>query len=382
MMDQRFNLNVKKVLQFALYFVINGLFVYKYVSRTNYNPMLLLIVYIIGLLLSYFLLYKPIVERINNRTRKNTFWLVVSFAIVGISVLHILIDPYSVEVDRWSAINNFWVVFFNGEYPYLAQTHLGGYGSPFPVWQLFHLLFYLLGDVGYAFVFVFIILSIALVYVFKSFKVPHMYLFFLLLSPAFWYEVLVRSDLLYNFILLFVLILLFNAKQISFQNHYLKIAIACGLLLSTRLSVVIPIGIFFMTCFFELRNTQKLLFLAIVSISFILTFLPLIFWDFNSLLFFEYNPFVLQSRQGSWVELIVLVLILLGGGFYAKGNFDKYCFATSLGLTLFISVTFLHLMMKDNFLQDIFSPRYDITYFNMALPFIIYTLANELKLKS
>ena len=132
MMDQRFNLNVKKVLQFALYFVINGLFVYKYVSRTNYNPMLLLIVYIIGLLLSYFLLYKPIVERINNRTRKNTFWLVVSFAIVGISVLHILIDPYSVEVDRWSAINNFWVVFFNGEYPYLAQTHLGGYGSPFP----------------------------------------------------------------------------------------------------------------------------------------------------------------------------------------------------------------------------------------------------------
>ena len=185
-MDLRLGLNVNKLVQFALYFVINGLFIYKYVSRTSYNPTLLLIVYIFGLLLSYFLLFKPFVERTSQGAKKIIFWLVVLFAIVGISVLHVLIDPYSIDVDRWSAINNFWVVFFNGEYPYLAETHLGGYGSPFPIWQLFHLLFYLLGDVGYAFVFVFIILSITLVYVFKSFKLSQTFLFFLLLSPSFW----------------------------------------------------------------------------------------------------------------------------------------------------------------------------------------------------
>ena len=58
------------------------------------------------------------------------------------------IDPYSIKVDRWSAIHNFLTCLLAGEYPYAAQTHLGGYGSPFPVWQLFHLPFYLLGNVG------------------------------------------------------------------------------------------------------------------------------------------------------------------------------------------------------------------------------------------
>ena len=61
------------------------------------------------------------------------------------------LDPMTIQVDRWSAIHNFLNHLVHGIYPYAAQTHLGGYGSPFPVWQLLHLPFYWLGNVGLSF---------------------------------------------------------------------------------------------------------------------------------------------------------------------------------------------------------------------------------------
>lgn len=59
-----------------------------------------------------------------------------------------LIDPYQIQVDRWSAIHNFINYLVHGRYPYMAPTHLGGYGSPFPVWQFLHIPFYYLNNVG------------------------------------------------------------------------------------------------------------------------------------------------------------------------------------------------------------------------------------------
>ena len=133
----------------SLYFGINLLFLLKYGLRfiTLFQCILLFIFYVIFILTTQHLIKKI-------KVRKNYVLFGLSTLFILLVVLQFYIDPYSLQVDRWSAIHNFINSLLNGVYPYSAQTHLRGYGSPFPIWQLFHLPFYLLGNVGLSIVFV------------------------------------------------------------------------------------------------------------------------------------------------------------------------------------------------------------------------------------
>ena len=53
-------------------------------------------------------------------------------------------------------------------------------------------------------------------------------------------------------------------------------------------------------------------FLATVLVTFALIIAPFVFWEGSTLLFFEYNPFVLQTRQGSVLAGIIFFIIALG----------------------------------------------------------------------
>ena len=115
----------------------------------------------------------------------------LSFFLLAI-FLQYVVDPYSLQVDRWSAIHNFLAAMQQGDYPYGASTHLGGYGSPFPVWQILHLPFYFLGNVGLS-IFVVVLVFIGTLYHIHSNKVALMATILLFISPAFWYEIAVRT---------------------------------------------------------------------------------------------------------------------------------------------------------------------------------------------
>lgn len=67
---------------------------------------------------------------------------------IGLLIAQYHFDPLTNKVDRWSALAYPIQNLFNGQFPYSAKTHLGGNASPFPIWLVFHIPFYLLQNVG------------------------------------------------------------------------------------------------------------------------------------------------------------------------------------------------------------------------------------------
>ncbi|MFZ4800019.1 MAG: hypothetical protein ACOYMA_21195 [Bacteroidia bacterium] len=286
----------------------------------------------------------------------------------------IIIDPYTINVDRWSAIHNFIQSLFNGSYPYSAHTHLGGYGSPFPAWQVFHIPFYILGNVGFGMLFSVILTGILLIWLLDSHKDAFFYLLLLTLSPAFWYEVVVRSDLFYNFLLCFLVFGVIYKKHYSIISNSIFLGFITGLFLSTRFSTIIPFSILLFPSFLISNIKYKIIFIASGIITFIATFLPFVFWDFNTLFFFKYNPFILQTRQGSVLDALIIALIGIYLSFCWKNDLKLCSTFISITISALVIITFSHRMISDHFVSSFFSGYYDITYFNMAMPFILFSL--------
>jgi hypothetical protein len=375
------HLKIMRNFQRFLFLIVNSLFVAKYTIRLGYNPVVFTCLYCLFILLVWWLLskkdyYPKIAE---SRT---LYFSVLSLLFVGIILLHCFIDPLKLQVDRWSAIHNFIQNLFAGIYPYSAHTHLGGYGSPFPVWQVFHIPFYLLGNVGLAMLFSVILLSVFLVWFFDNYHQALFYIILLFISPVFWYEVGVRSDLLYNFILCFIAIGFVYKKKYTTQKNALGLGLLCGFFLSSRLVVIIPFTIYLLPDFIFSTFKKKLIFGVTAILIFVISFVPFLFLNFNTMLFFEYNPFILQTRQGFPLEMILIAVLATYLSFKWKNNFMQYSSYTSLAIVILVLSAFLHRMIADNFVNGLFDSGFDITYFDMALPFIVFTLAiqNQLSL--
>lgn len=304
-------------------------------------------------------------------------WHVVLLTVIGIIGMFVLqqsIDPMSINVDRWSAIHNFLDKLLQGEYPYAAKTHLNGYGSPFPVWQVFHLPFYFLGNVGLSIIFVFVLFLLS-VWNMNN-KACFRVIVFLFMSPAFWYEVAVRSDILTNFLFCCTIMNLLYLRQITLEKNTYFVAIICGLLLSTRISVAVPLAVMFFKSFCSLPWLKKFGFLLTVLLVFALTFVPFLFYEQGEMLFFfQYNPFILQTRQGN----LIMFLFLIPIGIYFSMNWTNYvrCMEYSaymLGLLVLLTYISTFINNKDWTFQGF----YDITYLNMMLPFLVMALQEKL----
>ncbi len=293
---------------------------------------------------------------------------VFAFILFGASIQY-AINPYQIQVDRWSAIYNFIDYLVHGKYPYMAQTHLGGYGSPFPIWQLLHIPFYYLNNVGLS-LFVALIFTLYTIKLMYNNKVTICFLMWLLYSPAFIYEILVRSDLITNFLLILTTINFLLIKQIKLSSHYIQYSLLIGLLLSTRLAITIPFFIFLLRPFLALIFQKKIILLLGIILIFCLTFLPFLLWNTNNLLFFEYNPFILQTRQGSILDILLLIPVMVYLALSWKNNRTKLYSNIGYGLFLLTTITFIvNMTTYDNY--QLFSSTYDISYLNMSLPFII-----------
>lgn len=352
----------------GLYLLINSLFVLKYSMRIL--PELSFVATGIYLLFALFLLYllsRPF------QVNKILFGFLLLLTLSVLICLQYSIDPYSLNVDRWSAIHNFLDYLVNGIYPYSAQTHLGGYGSPFPVWQLFHLPFYLVGNVGLSFVLA-TLLFVHSIYQSKGLQSAFMCFVLLLCSPAFIYEVMVRSDLLSNFLVCCAVINYLFIYKVSIQRNIWLIGIIGGLFLCTRLSAVIPLIILYFREFLSISSKNKILLLFITICTFVITFIPFIFWNFSILHFTEYNPFVLQSRQGHLTDFLWIIPLGIFFSMTWKGSIEYY---GKMALFLFLLVVFIfvHNMYIHQNWSSLFDGFYDITYFNMSLPFIILSLS-------
>ena len=262
----------------------------------------------------------------------------------------------------------------SGEYPYAAKTHLGGYGSPFPVWQLFHLPFYLLGNVGFSFVLCLLLYADAARRLCGLHGAAVAFLL-LVLSPAFLYEVSVRSDLMSNFLLCAALIMYLHRYGVRFGEHWAAVAVIGGLMMSTRLSAVIPLIVYYGRDFLLADIRRKVCCVLLALLVFALTFLPFALWDGRMLFFFEYNPFVLQTRQGLPVNALLILVLCVLTSLLWRGRMQRYFPGTAVCLFALVLLTFLSDMFLCDTWGELFSSRYDISYFNMSLPFAVAALA-------
>ena len=364
------NILYSNSIQFFIYLLVNLLFVIKYGLRYCSLPIVLLLCLVYTLSVVFGIRY---VKRINIKLLGALSLLLF----LSLLVIQNSIDPYSIQVDRWSAIHNFIYNLLHGQYPYSAQTHLGGYGSPFPVWQLFHIPFYFLGNVGLSIALATLVFYCVIYIVYDKAMACYSFLL-LLLSPAFVYEVLVRSDLITNFLLVASIILLLRKYHVTINSHYCRLAILCGLVMCTRLSAIIPFFTYYFREYIQAKWSIRISFPIIVLLVFAISFLPFLLWDSEMLLFFEYNPFILQSRQGNVLDFILFIPIGIFLSLNWKDNIGTYALHTACLLILLVVVTFIHNMYNNNNWDQLFESSYDITYFNMCLPFVIVAIINTI----
>lgn len=354
---------------------INALFVAKYGARlTDFWPYLTFV----WLLLMSLTLVHLLPWIVSKAKLSKVILFSLPVVMVGMVALQYSIDPYGIQVDRWSALHFPIQNMLHGVYPYIAQTHLGGYASPFPVWQILHIPFYLIGNVGLSF------LPAMLFFLWTIYHHQGKTAFLtaslmLTMSPAVWYEIAVRSDLLTNFLLLgaVINIICSNLSLEWINKHYLKLSVLIALFASTRLLTILPFVVLFLPYYLKLKPSEMFYIPITFFAVFVSTFLPFAIWDFTAFFYHQYNPWTLQTRQGNTVDFIVYVPLAIAFAMNWKESIRKYHRNTALFVICFVLISMVHHMYEsDNW--DLFSSTYDITYYDAVIPFVILGAANRL----
>lgn len=363
-------------LQIVLYLFVNVLFILKYTSRTEIPAAEIAGIYIV-LIAGVFYLYRRFFDRVSSHVFKQLSISLLSFAVLGVIIALICVDPYTIRVDRWSAVSFFLEALFSGNYPYAVHTHVSetNFPSPFPIWHIINIPFYLLGDVGIGLVFFIVVTFVAVQFFFSSYHKTFFFLLLLFLSPAYWWEVVVRSDSLSNAFLVFIFILWYSQKKISIEKSFILTIFCCGLITSTRLSAIIPVALFLFASYTKLNWTKKLIFPAAILGLVVLTFLPFVLWTVNdNWVFFSRNPFMSQTSVGN--PILLMGMIALGVVFAMKWkNMTEFFNSTAVFMFLFILVSQISLILTRGVDGSLFNDStYDISYFTLFLPYSIMAL--------
>lgn len=367
--DQLFERTERLQLSIAwvVYLFINVVFCIKYNPFEAVHPLYFVILYpliILGI-------YKA--STVFRIQQQNYFFLVLAVAIFLFSLfLWQHINRWSLHVDRWSALAFWSENLKNGRFPYGTPTHLGTYASPFPVWQLFHFPFYLLGDTAYGQLFCLLIFFVSLFYWRTKINIGGIVLL-LALSPAFWWEIAVRSDLLCNMLLLFVFLTSQFYYSAFWEKHKLLAAAITGLFLCTKLFVAIPLLLYFFPKFLRFTTKEKIGFSVVVLACFFIPFLPFLFGEHSLLKHPEYNPFFQQTRQGSPLVFIAGGVLMIIAALVWRRMKDLY-FLAGLFLFALVLTIGIRIGIKNGWDTIIFEDEFDKSYFNVCLPFFLFCI--------
>lgn len=362
-----------KYFLFAFYFLTNGLFIFKYGFRImGYYSAFFVIIYI--LLFSIVLFFFRKFE-LNSRFYKLGFYAIVfSFFILTI-IINNVVDGNILNTDRWSAMDVGIKALLNNEYPYDKLDHLNGRTSNLPFLFIIGLPFKLIGDVGYLQSATFLIMAFTIYKISKKFKGSLFGLILLVGCFSYYWEIYAKSDLMSNFIIIACVLVLFYDRKSKNKEPFFYGSLSAFLLL-TRLISTIPLILFNGKTFFTNSLNYQIKFL----LGGIITAFALFFWVFHSVesweYFLQYNPFELQSRQLPF--LLSLFFVMVPFLFIYKIENRRTFLSYGAVLVAFpIFCSFLLKVSTGNFLENILSSSYDISYLNIPLPFIILFLIED-----
>jgi hypothetical protein len=350
------------------YLFINFLFVYRYSARISNLCLTLSLLYsvIVVLAIGYVLGQRENFQILNKSTIY--FSMVFLLAILYAAVMF-HIDPFGTRVGRYPALQTFIQRLLDGVFPYQSGLNISGF--PF----LFVLLipFYLIGELGIFQLFSFAVFAFIVHKRYLDDKGSYMILLMLALSPAFLYEVVVRSELFSNMVLIILFFfILERIKPIKPIKTLFLVGILAGFLLSTRGIVLLPYLIYF-TFYFKTEMKSLVLFAVATVLGFAVTFLPFVLW--NKELFVQNNPLVVQkSYIPDWL-LILSALACIAVG-YSIDAFRKVYRSASLVLFGVVFLCFVIRILQNSFNQAVFQ-SFDITYFCFCLPFLLLSFELE-----
>ncbi|MEQ6123153.1 hypothetical protein AAON49_02995 [Pseudotenacibaculum sp. MALMAid0570] len=301
------------------------------------------------------------------------FFSIGFLAFLVFLMLNLYIDESSLNVLRYKGMNTTISHVLSGEYPY--TTFLDGKGdttSNLPGLFYLGMPFYLLGDVGYLQVFVFMLILLFLYKLEISNYRKIGVLCLLLMCPAFLWEVFVKSDLMSNVFLLSFFMYWWSKK--NEENYFEKpvlLAFLIALFLLTRLIVVMPLIIMFFMPFMKAQMKNKLIFIiALVSFIFLIS-LPVLITIPSWEIFLQYNPLNNQTGEAPWFlsAFFLTLSFLLSKRFNAP---NKIFFVLSLLVFSLVLVRFLLNGFEEGFYRNIFLNLFDISYFGLTIPFLFF----------
>jgi len=360
----------------VIYIFINSLFVFKYGKRLDFiSPSFLILLYLF-FICSFFFLARNYKQQLNNITKFTLFyWIIGLMALVVFIAINLMVDGTSLNVDRWSAMEVSIRALLNGEYPYMAIDHLGGRSSNFPGLFLIGIPFYLLGDVGFLQPFVFLCLLFVINKTDLSPYQKYLVIFLLIFSPAYLWEVYVKSDLMSNIliVLLFMIVWQYKYSKNYFQNPK-TLGVLSSILVLTRGVVIIPLSVFLFKSFYKTKLKSKVVFLISFAITVCLLILPVILLspDFESLK--EYNPLELQTRH-SFISLEILSIVLAFIISFKINNIEQVFLWSFNILCLLIIPTFIFFLYKYGVYESILNSVFDLSYLGKIIPFSIIIIS-------
>ncbi len=370
----------KKKFFLIVYIIINSLFVLKYSNRIEGLPSFIFMLFYIVLIIFSLLLYIKVKAILNNVKKMN--FILFAFSLCFFCLLmfiNLKVDGLSLNTDRWSALEVLIKSILEGKYPYAILDHLGNTTSNLPGLFYVGLPFYLLGDVGFLQPFTFLFLSIFIIL--SKIKNDEKVFIFLLctLAPSYFWEVIGKSDLMSNCILVLLFISIWQQK---FKNNIFKqsylIAFFSAFLVLTRGIVAIPLTIFMFSEFIKVKPYKKLLFILCFLMSLIFISLP-VFIDLPSLTFIkEHNPFNHQTRYAPKILILISLLLPFVFSFKVKNSSDVFLFSTYI-LSGLMFVTFILNVIEEGFYANIHGNLFDISYLSMILPFILMYFLEKAK---
>jgi hypothetical protein len=355
-----------------LLLLINLLFIYKYgLRQKEVNVAYFLLLYPIVLLAVPLVLTKL---TLSNKQLNLLFFLIAALFFILSIIINLKVDGTLLNVDRWSALDVSVSALLDNQYPYTAKDHLGGYSSHLPTLLLLATPFYLLGDVGLLQSALFLFFVYFIYITIENPKARVLALLFLTLSVSYLWEIYVKSDLVSNFILIAGFISLWYKKRSPTLNRPILLGSLSGLLLLTRIVTFIPLSVALFREFFQSPLKTKIRFItsALITISILLF---IVFRNSPSKeMLLEYNPFKLQGSQlPIIIGIILMVLPLLFSGMYR--SLSGMLRLIILFLTIPVSLAFIINLVKNGFSSIIFNSSFDLSYFNMLIPFIVIFLA-------
>ncbi len=355
----------KLILPAILYFLINGTFMLKYAVRLTELAWILVFIYFAIVVL---IVFKHEYWDTKISFHKSQFILIFITVIAGVIIWQNLpVDQ--LRVDRWSVISSFLDNLLAGEFPYEATSHLNNPPGPFPFHYVLAFPFYLIGEIGYFTVMGFIGFYLIVRYYSQEIAGSSLPLLLLFLSPAWWWELAVRSTILINMVMVIAWLLWLKGNFNRKSESILHIAFIGGLLVSTRGIVgVIMISVLSYMFYNRDKFTHWLAFTLIMGMGFVSTLIPFMIWDAG--LFFKYNPVTLQAGfLPLWILVLIFFITALSGKWISSITHLIKLSGPALFVIVFLSIT--KTIFQVGLTQAIRDSVFDISYFLFALPFLL-----------